>query len=205
MNDGQPNQDTGKGRLSLPNGAKRVFVLERASVLPTGCNTPCRLPSRTTSLSGSRVKKLKRVRPQVRSVYHFDLFLPTREASWARARILSTKGLLRCFAFLRACTIAMSSQSTAIPAFVVPIIEAYAKEIHPSIIYLMITTVFMSMLVPLLLAMFFFSTANSRRQPMFILVVCCVLLAIAVGIWTDYLQVHESPPRYIRNAHIDKR
>lgn len=88
---------------------------------------------------------------------------------------------------------AMSSLSasipTNIPAFAIPIINEYAKQIKPPVAFLMVGTVFATMLVPLLLSLFYFSTKEQRCRPIFILVVFDVLLGIALGVWNGFIMV----------------
>lgn len=85
-----------------------------------------------------------------------------------------------------------TTDTSSIPAFVIPIIEGYAAGIKPPIALLMVGTVFSSMLVPLLLSLFYFSTAEKRRTPTFLLVAFDVLLGLALGIWNGYIMVRLS-------------
>jgi hypothetical protein len=79
--------------------------------------------------------------------------------------------------------------STGIPAYAIPIIEAYAKGIKPPVAFIMIGTVFSSMLIPLLMALIYFSTSHSRRQPIFILNVLAIVLGLVVGTMSTDLMV----------------
>jgi RsiW-degrading membrane proteinase PrsW (M82 family) len=83
----------------------------------------------------------------------------------------------------------LPATSTAIPPFVTPIIEAYTTAIVPSINFIMIMTVFASMLIPLLICLFYFSNERMRRNPMFVLVVFVVLLGLALGGWNAQIEV----------------
>lgn len=77
----------------------------------------------------------------------------------------------------------------SIPAFVIPIVEGYAKAMRDPISFLMIGTVLSAMLVPLLIALFAFSTPQTRRTPIFIVVVLQVLLGLALGAWNAAIMV----------------
>ncbi|EJD43389.1 hypothetical protein AURDEDRAFT_125841 [Auricularia subglabra TFB-10046 SS5] len=88
----------------------------------------------------------------------------------------------------------MSSQPTTptsatIPPFVSPILEAFASSIQPPIAFLMIGTIFSSMLLPLLIAVVYFSNDSTRRQPIYKLVVFVIMLALGLGVWNGVIEV----------------
>jgi hypothetical protein len=79
--------------------------------------------------------------------------------------------------------------SDAIPPFAVPIIEAFAHDIQPAIAFIMIGTIFTTLLLSLLVALFFLSTAQLRKRPVFMLNVGALVLGIIVGILNNHLEV----------------
>lgn len=79
--------------------------------------------------------------------------------------------------------------TTLPPEITMDIIQAYAVAIRPSITFIVLQTVFTSMLIPILIALFLFSTHQLRRCPIFILNVLSLLLAIGLGIWNNYVEV----------------
>ena len=58
----------------------------------------------------------------------------------------------------------------------------YIAAIQPSIVFLMIGTIWTGILLPLMVALFFFSSKDTRRKPIFILNVLSLLLGLIVGI-----------------------
>ena len=58
----------------------------------------------------------------------------------------------------------------------------YIAAIQPSIIFLMIGTIWTGILLPLMIALFFFSSKDTRRKPIFILNVLSMSLGFIVGI-----------------------
>ncbi|KAJ7474754.1 hypothetical protein FB451DRAFT_1174183 [Mycena latifolia] len=62
-------------------------------------------------------------------------------------------------------------------ALVVPIIEAYVHGIREAFAFLLVSTVFDSILFPLLILLFALSTKQTRRKPIFILTVIKPILA----------------------------
>ncbi|KAJ7249715.1 hypothetical protein C8J57DRAFT_687390 [Mycena rebaudengoi] len=78
----------------------------------------------------------------------------------------------------------MSSSSQSLPA--APIIKAYAQAIRPALSFILISTVFGAMLLPLLILLFALSTPKTRRRPIFILNV----LSVSLGITTAALSAH---------------
>lgn len=84
------------------------------------------------------------------------------------------------------------SPVTAIPdAVVAAVLNGWAAGIRPAVAFLMIGTVFGSMLIPMLISLFYFSTPDSRRTPIFIYVVFTVLLGITLAITNDVIEVSE--------------
>lgn len=81
----------------------------------------------------------------------------------------------------------------SIPPQVAVIIEAFAGAIRPAINYVLIVTVFASMLVPILITLLWFSTPATRRQPIFILNVASILVGIGIAAFGDYSVVSGSP------------
>ncbi|EIN04601.1 hypothetical protein PUNSTDRAFT_47283 [Punctularia strigosozonata HHB-11173 SS5] len=80
--------------------------------------------------------------------------------------------------------------SGAIPPFALPIIEAFAREIRPAIAFIMIGTVFTTILLSLLVALFFLSDAPLRKRPVFIFNAGALVLGIVVGILNNHLEIH---------------
>lgn len=88
-----------------------------------------------------------------------------------------------------------AAASQPIPsALVVPIIEAYTQGIRPALAFILIPTVFGSMLLPLLIMLFALSTPQSRRKPIFILNV----VSVALGIITASLGAHTTASHAIK-------
>ncbi|GJE92706.1 hypothetical protein PsYK624_088620 [Phanerochaete sordida] len=73
-----------------------------------------------------------------------------------------------------------------LPPEVSLIIEAFAEAIRPPIIFLLLTVIFASMLIPILITLLWLSTPATRRQPIFILNVISILIGIGIGIWSSY-------------------
>lgn len=83
-----------------------------------------------------------------------------------------------------------SNATLAIPPEVIPVIEGFADSIiTPAVVYLMIGTVFPTLLLVMLVALFHFSTKAMRTRPIFVLNVLDLLLGIAIGIWNGYIEV----------------
>ncbi|KAI0776549.1 hypothetical protein BD413DRAFT_602137 [Trametes elegans] len=64
----------------------------------------------------------------------------------------------------------------------------YVAAIQPSLVLLLIGTVWSSFLIPIAIALFFFSTPTTRRQPVFIMNVIAILLGITEGTINVYNQ-----------------
>ncbi|KAJ7493716.1 hypothetical protein FB451DRAFT_448267 [Mycena latifolia] len=83
-----------------------------------------------------------------------------------------------------------ASSSQPIPtALAVPIIGAYAQGIRPAFAFILVATVFGSLLFPLLILLFALSTPQTRRKPIFILNVLSVCLGIIVAAMTAHLSI----------------
>jgi hypothetical protein len=80
------------------------------------------------------------------------------------------------------------SDPSSIPPTVAPVIEAYAKAIRPAFGFILISSIFGAMLVPLLIILLASSTPHSRRQPIFIL----NILSLSLGITVSGLSTHLS-------------
>ena len=65
----------------------------------------------------------------------------------------------------------------------------YIAAIQPSIVFLMIGTIWTGVLLPLMVALFFFSSKDTRRKPIFILNVLSLSLGFLLGIFNAYAQV----------------
>jgi len=65
----------------------------------------------------------------------------------------------------------------------------YIAAIQPSIVFLMIGTIWTGILLPLMVALFFFSSKNTRRQPIFILNVLSLSLGFLVGAFNARTEV----------------
>lgn len=84
----------------------------------------------------------------------------------------------------------VGGNATAIPAEVEgAILEAFANGIRPSLGFILVGTIFSSMLIPILVVLFYFSTPNLRKQPIFIANVISILLGIVLGIYNAQLEV----------------
>jgi hypothetical protein len=76
----------------------------------------------------------------------------------------------------------MSTAPPPIPSAVISqIIEGYAESIRPAFAFILIPTVFGSVLVPLLILLFALSNEHTRRTPIFVLNVLAVSLGIAAA------------------------
>ncbi|KAJ6556837.1 hypothetical protein DFH09DRAFT_1164581 [Mycena vulgaris] len=81
----------------------------------------------------------------------------------------------------------MSTAPIPIPtALVAPIIDGFVNAIRLAITFILIATVFGSMLLPLLILLFALSTPDARRRPIFILNV----LSVSLGIIAAGLVIH---------------
>jgi hypothetical protein len=69
---------------------------------------------------------------------------------------------------------------------IVPIIQAFADGIRPGFAFILIPTIFGSMLVPMMILLFALSTPHTRRTPIFILNV----VAVGLGIFSSVLGTH---------------
>jgi hypothetical protein len=87
---------------------------------------------------------------------------------------------------------AAAQNGTPIPPEAAFIIEQYAHAIRPSIAFIMIGTVFTTILLVLLCALVFLSTPQTRRLPVFIFNFAAVTLGIVTGIVSNHLQVRGS-------------
>ncbi|KAJ7593784.1 hypothetical protein C8J56DRAFT_884557 [Mycena floridula] len=67
---------------------------------------------------------------------------------------------------------------------------AFLAVARPSLILLLIGTIWTSMLVPLIVALLFFSTRDLRRKPIFILNLIAISLGFAVGIFNFIVEYH---------------
>jgi hypothetical protein len=65
----------------------------------------------------------------------------------------------------------------------------YIAAIQPSIVFLMIGTIWTGILLPLMVALFFFSSKDTRRQPIFILNVLSLSLGFLLGIFNACTEV----------------
>ena len=65
----------------------------------------------------------------------------------------------------------------------------YIAAIQPSIVFLMIGTIWTGILLPLIVALFFFSSKDTRRRPIFILNVLSLLLGFVLGIFNACSEV----------------
>ncbi|KAJ7503611.1 hypothetical protein B0H11DRAFT_2222237 [Mycena galericulata] len=86
----------------------------------------------------------------------------------------------------------MSTTATAPPiptALVVPIIEAFVGGIREAFAFLLVSTVFGSILIPLLILLFVLSTPQTRRKPIFILNVFSVGLGIIAAGMNAHLAI----------------
>jgi hypothetical protein len=82
------------------------------------------------------------------------------------------------------------NETTAIPPeLTAEILQAYATAIRPPISLLLTSTIFGSMLIPLLIILFYFSTPSSRRRPIFILNVLSAMVGIGMAIGVDCVVV----------------
>jgi hypothetical protein len=86
-------------------------------------------------------------------------------------------------------TSSSATGANGIPAFVAPLIGAYAESMRPIIVLLVIHSILGAICVPLLLALLHFSTARIRRTPLFLFVVFDILLGIAIAIWVHTVTV----------------
>jgi hypothetical protein len=85
------------------------------------------------------------------------------------------------------CRPVMSTSLTPIPtALVAPIIEAYVEGIRPAFPFILILTIFGTLLVPLLFLLLGLSTPYLRRRPIFILNV----VSVSIGIISSALGTH---------------
>ncbi|KAF7360016.1 hypothetical protein MVEN_00729200 [Mycena venus] len=79
----------------------------------------------------------------------------------------------------------MSTPSPIPSALAASIIETYAEGIRPGIAFILIQTMFATLLVPLLILLFALSTPQTRRRPIFILnviSVCMAMISTGVGV-----------------------
>ncbi|KAJ7493705.1 hypothetical protein FB451DRAFT_1215181 [Mycena latifolia] len=82
------------------------------------------------------------------------------------------------------------SGSQPIPtALADPIIEGYAQGIRQDLAFILIATVFGSLLIPLLILLFALSTPQTRRKPIFILNVISVALGMSCAVLTGHLAI----------------
>jgi hypothetical protein len=65
----------------------------------------------------------------------------------------------------------------------------YIAAIQPSIVFLMIGTIWTGILLPLMVALFFFSSKDTRRKPTFILNVLSLFLGFFLGIFNACTEV----------------
>jgi hypothetical protein len=82
-----------------------------------------------------------------------------------------------------------SSASTPIPiASVDPqaIIATFAQAIRPAVVFIVMTTILGTILIPLLVLLFALSTPQTRRKPIFMLNV----VAVSLGIITTAVSLH---------------
>ena len=91
--------------------------------------------------------------------------------------------------------------TVVIPAEAIPIINGFTESIKPAVIFLMVGTVFPTILLAMLVALCYLSTETSRRRPIFILNILDLLLGIATGIWNDYI---EASALHIRVRHTQR-
>ncbi|EKM52434.1 uncharacterized protein PHACADRAFT_100589 [Phanerochaete carnosa HHB-10118-sp] len=75
------------------------------------------------------------------------------------------------------------------PQVIAAVLEGYADGIRNPIGFVLVATIFASMLIPILIALFYFSTPTSRRQPAFILNVITILFGLGIAIWNNYLEL----------------
>ena len=68
-------------------------------------------------------------------------------------------------------------------------VQVFTESITAPVGFVLVSTSFAAMLVPLLVVLFYFSTATSRRRPVFVLNVASVILGILIAVWSDYLLV----------------
>jgi hypothetical protein len=84
----------------------------------------------------------------------------------------------------------MDRNSTSfLPPPLPPGMNFYIAAIQPSIVFLMIGTIWTGILLPLMVALFFFSSKDTRRKPIFILNVLSLSLGFLLGIFNAYIQV----------------
>lgn len=84
-----------------------------------------------------------------------------------------------------------SNATLMVPPEAIPVIEGFAESIvTPAVIFLMIGTIFPTLLLVMLGALFYFSTKTTRTRPIFLLNVLDLLLGIATGIWNGYIEIN---------------
>ncbi|KAJ6592005.1 hypothetical protein B0H10DRAFT_2233048 [Mycena sp. CBHHK59/15] len=84
----------------------------------------------------------------------------------------------------------MSTAPPPIPtSLIIPIIDGYFQGIRPAFAFILIPTVFGSMLVPLIILLFALSTPQTRRWPIFILNALAIGLGIIVGALSTHLTI----------------
>ncbi|KAF8203505.1 hypothetical protein K438DRAFT_1820254 [Mycena galopus ATCC 62051] len=84
----------------------------------------------------------------------------------------------------------MYTAPQAIPtSLIIPIIDGYVQGIRPAFAFILIPTVFGSMLVPLMILLFALSTPQTRRRPIFVLNALAIGLGIIVGALSTHLTI----------------
>ncbi|EKM48940.1 uncharacterized protein PHACADRAFT_202207 [Phanerochaete carnosa HHB-10118-sp] len=73
------------------------------------------------------------------------------------------------------------------PEIIASIVEGYANGIRTPLGFVLIGTIFGSMLVPILICLFYFSTSTTRRQSVFIMNVIMILFGITIAIWNNQI------------------
>jgi hypothetical protein len=94
----------------------------------------------------------------------------------------------------------MANTTTGCPALdlnsiIPPIIDGFAKQVYPSLVFVLEATFFTALLVPILLSVLFFSTSHSRGTLMWRIVVLEILFGLALGLWSMHTAVSTFTPK----------
>jgi hypothetical protein len=87
-----------------------------------------------------------------------------------------------------------AAESSAIPPFVVPIIQAFVAQISPLFAVAMEMTALTTMCTFILITVLYFSTPPSRATFMWKLVVAEITFGMGLGIWGMYTFVSDVDP-----------
>jgi len=77
-----------------------------------------------------------------------------------------------------------------VPPDVALVIQAYTHAIRPAFTFILISSVFGAMLLPLLIMLLGSSSSHSRRQPIFILNILSLILGIIVAVLSTHLSIY---------------